>query len=558
MKIVLVAINAKYIHSNPAVYSLKAYAGDNRNEIEIAEYTINNRREDIISDLYRKNPEVLAFSCYIWNWELIKSLFADLKKILPNVIIWLGGPEVSFEADKILEKHSEIEGIMLGEGEETFQQLTCYYVDKAGEIGQISGIITRNEKTMSREPMCMDQVPFLYDEPEKFENKILYYESSRGCPFRCSYCLSSIDKTVRLRSLDLVKKELKLFLDRKVKQVKFVDRTFNCNHEHAISIWKYILENDNEYTNFHFEISADLINEEELKILSQMRPGLVQLEIGVQSTNPETLKEINRYVKMERLRLVVAEINGWHNIHIHLDLIAGLPFENFESFANSFCEVYEMKPDQLQLGFLKVLKGSKMYDNVEQYGIIYSSIPPYEVFQSKWISYGEILQLKSIEEMVEIYYNSNQYRTTLKLLQSCFTTPFVMFQELGKFYEKNQYHIQTPSRIARYDVLLEFAQEMDMNRVEIYKETLTYDCYLRENMKSRPSFSSDPGLIKELIKEARKTNDTAGKQMHIEMFTYPVWESVSRMEIKLETPKLVMFNYIERDPLTYEASVNLL
>jgi len=558
MKIVLVAINAKYIHSNPAVYSLKAYAGENRNEIEIAEYTINNRREDIISDLYRKKPEVLAFSCYIWNWELIKSLFADLKKILPNVIIWLGGPEVSFEADKILEKHSEIEGIMLGEGEETFQQLVYYYVDKVVEIGQISGIITRNEQASRREPMSMDKVPFLYDEPEKFDNKILYYETSRGCPFRCSYCLSSIDKTVRLRSLDLVKKELMLFLDRKVKQVKFVDRTFNCNHEHALSIWKFILENDNGYTNFHFEISADLINEEELNILSQMRPGLVQLEIGVQSTNPETLKEINRYVKMERLGLVVAEINSWHNIHIHLDLIAGLPFENFESFANSFCEVYEMRPDQLQLGFLKVLKGSKMYDNVEQYGIIYSSIPPYEVFQSKWISYCEILQLKRIEEMVEIYYNSNQYRTTLKQLQSCFITPFEMFQELGKFYEKNQYHIQTPSRIARYDVLLEFAQEMDMNRLEIYKETLTYDCYLRENMKSRPSFSRDIGLMKEQIKEARKTKDTAGKQMHIEMFTYPVWESVPRMEKKLETPKLVMFNYIERDPLTYEASVYLI
>ncbi len=370
MKILLVAINAKYIHSNPAVYSLKAFT--NREEVEIAEYTINNRREFVLSDLYQKHPDVLAFSCYIWNWSFIRELLTDLKKLMPKVKIWMGGPEVSYDAKEIVTTREEIDGIMIGEGEQTFKNLANYYITGEGELVHIPGIIARNPNgtslimTQPQEIMDMNKIPFLYDTPEEFQNRIIYYESSRGCPFRCSYCLSSIDKSIRFRSLALVKSELKLFLEKKVKQVKFIDRTFNCNHEHAMEIWRFLLEWDNGVTNFHFEIAADLLTEEEMSILSKMRPGLVQLEIGVQSTNSTTLQEINRVTDMNKLEQVVKEIVEWKTIHVHLDLIAGLPFEDYNSFKISFCNVYKMKPHQLQLGFLKLLKGSIMHENAEK------------------------------------------------------------------------------------------------------------------------------------------------------------------------------------------------
>ena len=551
MKYLLVAINAKYIHSNPAVYSLKAYAGKElENFIELAEYTINQQVQDILADIYRKKPTVIGFSCYIWNWNMIRELLPEISKVLPDTDIWLGGPEVTYDAEKILEKHSNLTGIFVGEGEATFRELVQCYVDMEEKQLQknrqelffnISGLCLPTGYTKPRTLTDITEIPFLYNDLAPFENKIIYYESSRGCPYHCSYCLSSIDKKVRLRNIDVVKKELQFFLDHNVKQVKFVDRTFNCNHRHAMEIWKYIYENDNGVTNFHFEISADILNEEEIALLNQFRPGLAQLEIGVQSTNEKTIREINRVMNVERLEKIVEAIRNGKNIHQHLDLIAGLPYEDFESFKKSFNRVYAMKPDQLQLGFLKVLKGSEMEERAGEFGICYAERPPYEVLYTKWISYDDILVLKKVEEMVEVYYNSNQYTHVLPFLERIFETPFDMFLELAKYYDSKGYFIKSPARTDRYNVLLDFAKTHDASHIDIYKELLTFDLYLRENMKTRPDFCADlkdetyrkfAGAFYKQEENSRKYlpayTDYSWKQLwkmtHLEPFYYPVWD----------------------------------
>lgn len=562
MQFLLTALNAKYIHSNPAVYSLRAYAGlENRKHIEIAEYTINNSITDILAGIYQRKPDVIGFSCYIWNISMVLELVVELNKVLPELPIWLGGPEVSFDAPKLLENYPMITGIMIGEGEETFKELLTYYIEKETDknnqekgLHNIAGLCLPDGYTAPRDIADMSKLPFLYDSLDEFRNKIIYYESSRGCPYSCSYCLSSIDKKVRLRNLELVEKELQFFLDHWVKQVKFVDRTFNCHHGHATAIWKYIKEHDNGITNFHFEVSADILNEEEISILNSMRPGLVQLEIGVQSTNPETIKAINRTMKVEKLEEIVARIHEGKNVHMHLDLIAGLPYEDYTSFGRSFNRVYAMKPEQLQLGFLKVLKGSAMHDKAGEYGIAYLDKAPYEVLFTNWLSFEEVLQLKRIEEMVEIYYNSNQFVYTIACLEKEFATPFEMYEALAAFYERNGFFVNTPSRVYRYQVLLQFAKERAPEKEELFKELLTYDLYLRENLKSRPEFARDMLAFKEEIREIKQTS----KLTHVEAFDYAVWNALEGEVEKLETTKLCLFDYQERNPLTFEAKVILL
>lgn len=576
MRILLTAVNAKYIHSNPAVYSLRAYAGERPGrEIRIAEYTINHRREDILADIYRQKPDMIGISCYIWNWTMVSSLLPELPKILPGVEIWLGGPEVSYNPEMLLEQYSMVKGIMVGEGEETFKEL----IDKETPIEQIAGIVYRGEqivRTKPRELTDISKLPFLYGNLEQFENKIIYYESSRGCPYRCSYCLSSIDKRVRLRNLETVKKELQFFLDHKVKQVKFVDRTFNCNHEHAMEIWRYLLEHDNGVTNFHFEIEGDILSEEELAILSKMRPGLAQMEIGVQTFNPQTLREIRRTTNMDKLCAVVAQIHQSHNIHVHLDLIAGLPYEDFDSFQESFNAVYRMHPEQLQLGFLKVLKGAYMHDMAQEYGLKYLDTPPYEVLSTRWLPYEQVLQLKEVEEMVETYYNSNQFTYTLRLLEQVFESPFALYQALALFYKEQGYFVQVPARGYRYQVLLAFAMTTPMrDKEQLIKEALTYDLYLRENAKSRPDFAPEPETQEEQaaykrwqrafyekeVEERTYLPDYTGydsrqlaKMTHLELFHYPVWEeNVDIMQRESNPASVMLFDYRNRNPLTYEA-----
>ncbi|MCM1087356.1 MAG: B12-binding domain-containing radical SAM protein [Muribaculaceae bacterium] len=602
MKILLTAINAKYIHSNPAVYSLRAYAGETLAPfLEIAEYTVNHKEEEILADLYRRKPDVIAFSCYIWNWSMVSRLLPELPKILPGVHIWLGGPEVSYNPDELLASYPMIGGIMIGEGEETFRELAAYYCGKDKNCGgaqdadnslnslesmegtaycstleSIKGIVYRGGDAVhraKREPVDMSKLPFLYENPAPFENKIIYYESSRGCPFHCSYCLSSIDKGVRLRSLDIVKKELQFFLDHKVKQVKFVDRTFNCNHEHAIAIWRYLSENDNGVTNFHFEIAADILGEEEFEILSSMRPGLVQMEIGVQTLNTDTLREIRRTTNLVKLKAAVERIQGFHNIHVHLDLIAGLPYEDYESFVRSFNGVYAMAPEQLQLGFLKILKGSYMAEKAADYGMQYKSTPPYEVLSTKWLPYEKLLCLKQVEEMVEIYYNSNQFRYTMPVLQTGFPDAYTMYLQLADFYRRRGYSLFSPSRSYRYEALLAYAEEAGLRmagKEGLLAQVLTFDLYLRENMKSRPDFARDLTPYKARIREFYRQEEAQRKYLpayagydarqlarmtHIEFFDYPVWEkSVPERMKKLDNPQLVLFDYHVRDALTYEAN----
>lgn len=544
MKILLVACNAKYIHSNLAVYDLQAYASDYADHIVLKEYTINQQKDDIMRDIYLEHPDVVCVSCYIWNLSFVKELMADLIKILPGADFWAGGPEVSYDAEKFLTENSEFKGVMVGEGEETFKELAGYYVEKnPQDLKDMTGICYRDGDQIIhngwRQIMDLSSIPFIYKDLSEFKNRIIYYESSRGCPFSCSYCLSSIDKKLRFRDTETVKKELQFFIDNKVPQVKFVDRTFNCKHDHAMAIWKYINEHDNGVTNFHFEISADLLREEELQEMSTMRPGLIQLEIGVQSTNPDTIKAIHRTMDFEKLKGIVDRIHSFGNIHQHLDLIAGLPYEDYDSFRHSFNDVYALKPQQLQLGFLKVLKGSNMMEMCREYGIVYKTQEPYEVLSTKWLDYDHVLKLKTVENMVEVYYNSGQFQNTLEYLEKFFPDAFSIYERLGSFYMEKGYGDVSHTRMRRYEILLEFLEDVPEISMDQVKDQMVYDLYLRENLKSRPSFARDQKPFERQIWDFRKREKVA-KNAHVEVFA---------------DGTVLLFNYADRDPLTNNAHV---
>ncbi len=544
MKILLVACNAKYIHSNLAVYDLQAYASDYADHIVLKEYTINQQKDDIMRDIYLEHPDVVCVSCYIWNLSFVKELMADLIKILPGADFWAGGPEVSYDAEKFLTENSEFKGVMVGEGEETFKELAGYYVEKnPQDLKDMTGICYRDGDQIIhngwRQIMDLSSIPFIYKDLSEFKNRIIYYESSRGCPFSCSYCLSSIDKKLRFRDTETVKKELQFFIDNKVPQVKFVDRTFNCKHDHAMAIWKYINEHDNGVTNFHFEISADLLREEELQEMSTMRPGLIQLEIGVQSTNPDTIKAIHRTMDFEKLKGIVDRIHSFGNIHQHLDLIAGLPYEDYDSFRHSFNDVYALKPQQLQLGFLKVLKGSHMMEMCKEYGIVYKTQEPYEVLSTKWLDYDHVLKLKTVENMVEVYYNSGQFQNTLEYLENFFQDAFSIYERLGSFYMEKGYGDVSHTRMRRYEILLEFLEDVPEISVDQVKDQMVYDLYLRENLKSRPGFARDQKPFERQVWDFRKREKVA-KNAHVEVFA---------------DGTVLLFNYADRDPLTNNAHV---
>ncbi len=513
-RFLLVAINAKYIHSNLAVYSLAAYARAAGIEAEFAEYTINHQIDVVLRDIYEKQPDVIGFSCYIWNMDFVMELAEELHKIMPQVPIWMGGPEVSWNPEERLAAMPFVTGIMIGEGEETFQELASYYQngkdfnklasyyqngENFSKLQQINGLCFRDDqgqifKTAFRPLLSMDDIPFPYGRLSEYKNRIIYYESSRGCPFSCSYCLSSVEKKLRFRSLPLVFEELAVFLREKTAQVKFVDRTFNCRHEHAYAIWKYILEHDNGVTNFHFEIAADLLREEDFELFRKMRPGLIQLEIGVQTTNSKTIEAIGRKMNLQKVAQCTEKVRNGGNIHQHLDLIAGLPWEDLKSFAKSFNDVYAMKPNQLQLGFLKVLHGTRMEKEVEEHGLVYRSHPAYEVLYTRWLSFSDVLQLKNVEETVEEYYNSGQFSVTLSYVVPLFETPFDFYSRFGAFLQKQGYRSVSQNRVGRYMALRHFLQEI-LKEVEKIKETAG-------------------GYTKETIREniEEKVKETAGKE----------------------------------------------
>lgn len=649
MRFLLCGINAKYIHSNLAIFSLKAYADRKKipgAEIILKEYTINNYVEDILQDLYEEKADVVIFSCYIWNISFVRELAAELKKVSPAVKIWAGGPEVSYAANKFLMENPAFDLIMQGEGEEVFSELIRLTVEEkcrikdvykqseskkvlsgivekrysierkqavkeekdiedkhfAGEdnvyptnyidmskLQKLQGIAVRDfsgkaalgnaESNIENKTkiintgfatlMNMDTIPFVYEDFHLFEHKILYYETSRGCPFCCSYCLSSVDKTVRFRSLPIVKKELDAFLEAKVPQVKFVDRTFNCNRQRAIDIWSYLVEHDNGITNFHFEISSDLLGEEELELFAKMRPGLIQLEIGVQSTNGETVDAIHRHMDLDKLFHYVDRVHELGNIHQHLDLIAGLPYENYERFGCSFDDLYAHEPDQLQLGFLKVLKGTMMEEEVKKYSILYRNQPPYEVLGTKWLSYDEIILLKGVEELVELYYNSGQYTLTLKYAVPFFESPFRFYEMFSAWYRGKGYHKLNHNRLEKYNILREFLREhIDENEWDTLDEIMLYDMYLRENVKGRPAWAKDTAqykkewkalyreqgekLFPEDVQAGIYDSKRAANQSHIEVFEINIkkFEQSGQVEKK---QVFCLFDYSRRNPLNRAA-----
>lgn len=649
MRFLLCGINAKYIHSNLAIFSLKAYADRKKipgAEIILKEYTINNYVEDILQDLYEEKADVVIFSCYIWNISFVRELAAELKKVSPDVKIWAGGPEVSYAANKFLMENPTFDLIMQGEGEELFSELIRLTVEEKCRIKDVykqseskkvlSGIVEKRysierkqavkeekdieDKHFAGEDnvyptnyidmsklqklqgiavwdfsgeaalgnaesnignktkiintgfatlMNMDTIPFVYEDFHLFEHKILYYETSRGCPFCCSYCLSSVDKTVRFRSLPIVKKELDAFLEAKVPQVKFVDRTFNCNRQRAIDIWSYLVEHDNGITNFHFEISSDLLGEEELELFAKMRPGLIQLEIGVQSTNGETVDAIHRHMDLDKLFHYVDSVHELGNIHQHLDLIAGLPYENYERFGCSFDDLYAHEPDQLQLGFLKVLKGTMMEEEVKKYSILYRNQPPYEVLGTKWLSYDEIILLKGVEELVELYYNSGQYTLTLKYAVPFFESPFRFYEMFSAWYRGKGYHKLNHNRLEKYNILREFLREhIDENEWDTLDEIMLYDMYLRENVKGRPAWAKDTAqykkewkalyreqgekLFPEDVQAGIYDSKRAANQSHIEVFEINIkkFEQSGQVEKK---QVFCLFDYSRRNPLNRAA-----
>ena len=584
MKVLLAAINAKYIHSNLGIYSLKTYGEKmlkewglaEQAEISLAEYTINHQMEQILQDIYKHKPDVIGFSCYIWNISYVKVILADIKKVLPDVKIWAGGPEVSYHGEAFLKEEPAVDLVMMGEGEITFAHFLKALLE-GEDLKQVPGLMVRNADgtftdTGFRQVMDMSQIPFPYAfmDMKELEHRIIYYESSRGCPFSCAYCLSSIDKKLRFRSLDLVLPELEWFLQAKVPQVKFVDRTFNCKKSHAMAIWQYIRDHDNGVTNFHFEIAADLLDKDELDLLSTMRPGLVQLEIGVQSTNEKTLEAIRRKTDIEEIREITETINSWHNIHQHLDLIAGLPWEDLESFKKSFNDVYEMEPEQLQLGFLKVLKGSYMEELIPDCDLLYSAAPPYEVLCTKWLSYGDVLELKDIEEMTEVHYNSRQFTCTLKELEKEFDTPYEMFSFMAGYYNKNHLFGISHSRIARYEILWKIIQErLEKNgkcetqgkpenggvseKLEQYRDLLMTDLYLRENVKSRPTFARDLSDSKDFVREFFQREEKTPEHLSgYEGYDSRQMAKMAHLE-PLRDGTYLLFDYKKRDPLSYNA-----
>ena len=550
MNILLTAINAKYIHSNPAVYSLRAYAcryGGSRyeEEIRIAEYTINQPVDEILMDIYERCPDILCISCYLWNINYVEQLIREIPKVLPETKIWLGGPEVSYNAREMLDGYPGLAGVMCGEGEQIFLELLETYA--AGNEPE--------EILTAREALDLSSIPFIYEHIKDFDNRIVYYESSRGCPFSCSYCLSSIDKCLRFRDPDLVRRELQFFIDHEVPQVKFVDRTFNCRHDHAMAVWSYIKEHDRGITNFHFEVAADLLNDEEIALIRSMRPGLIQLEIGVQSTNPDTVREIRRRMDLVKVEGNVAAVREARNVHQHLDLIAGLPYEDYDSFARSFDRVYAMKPDQLQLGFLKVLKGSLMHEKTEEYGLVYQDRPPYEVLSTKWLSYSDVIRLKKIEEMVEVYYNSGQFRNTMEQLEQAYASSFEMYGALADYYEKNGLSRISHSRIARYEILYHFMEETEgTERIAEYREWLTLDLYLRDNVKNRPAFLGENRVKPDEAAAFYKAEEEERRYLS-------GYEGYDRRQMRKMThlekigEEVLLFDYRKRNPLNGDAAI---
>ena len=521
MRILLVAINAKYIHSCPAVYSLRGSCLYPE-AVEIAEYTINDRYQDILGGILEREADLIGFSTYIWNTQLVQDLIRDIRRVKrESVILFAGGPEASYSPERFL---SSCDFVICGEGERPFRMITERAVSPSDSDSLSNdektkdcdrdrhsegyrrqsflrwirtnvpgaafhdGDVLRTNPAIPETNADIDAIPFLYDDLTLFDNRIIYYESSRGCPFSCTYCLSSIDKRVRFRKMETVLRELQFFIDREVPLVKFIDRTFNCSHERTMMIWRYLRDHDIGKTSFHFEIGADLLNEEELALLESLRPGLVQLEIGIQSTNPKTLTAIRRTMDLQKLCANIERLRSAQNINLHVDLIAGLPYEGLESFEKSFNDVYTLHADQLQLGFLKVLGGTEMHEMAEEYDIRYSGRPPYEVLSTKWLSCKDLDLLRRICDVLEYYYNSGQFTHTLAYLERYWESAFDFYRKLEDFFRRFGYDRERPAAARRYEVLKEFVRESGIcSEYPVFEEYLRLDRNLHIHKSRRRS-----------------------------------------------------------------------
>lgn len=543
MKVLLVSFNAKFIHSSLALRYIASYCEAFKDSMEVLELTINHEENDVIKEIYQKQPDVIGFSCYIWNMEMIESIIPILKQIMPHVKIVLGGPEVSYNGHQLFER-LPIDMIMENEGEPIWYDYMTHLLYDEMPLSEIKGILYRDsdgniKETQKREPMKMVDVPFVYDDLEGLEHKIMYYEGSRGCPFNCQYCLSSAEKGVRFLPLERMQNELQYFLDKGVKQIKFVDRTFNANKKIAMAIWQYLIEHDNGHTNFHFEIAAELMDEEIFQLLSRARQGLIQFEIGVQSTNLEVLKIIKRPMPFEDIKEVVLRIKALGNIHQHLDLIAGLPLEDYASFRKSFNDVISLRPEQFQLGFLKLLKGSGLRKHADDYGIIYKSKPPYEVLYTREMPYKDMLRLHQIEELVERYYNSERFHTSLEYLYTLFESPFDFYEALSMYWEEKGYDKVQHKKAAYYILLAEFALAQEGVQEELIKELIRFDWFKHEQVKEVPQelitldqqqykevantlLRNDELMIGTLKVDDEVTARQRLRRMHIEWFKYNI------------------------------------
>lgn len=581
MKVLLVSINAKFIHTNSAVYLLSANAGEFRKDVKIREFTINQSLDGMLQGIVEEKPDFIGFSCYIWNIDIVKKLVRECKKLLPSACVWLGGPEAEADAVQLMQEYPQIDGVMYGEGEMVLPEiLRCYdfsdsimslheqcestKTDLSERLSDVSGIFFRMNggviKSIPAKPVDLNELVFPYNEEilRQLSGKIIYYESSRGCPFHCSYCLSSEDNHVRFRSVDKVKKDLNLFLETKTPQVKFVDRTFNCNHKRMTELLQFMLEQDNGVTNFHFEIGGDLLTEEELDILQQFRPGAIQLEIGVQTTNAEVMERIGRVNKKDTLFANVRKLLTFGKQHIHLDLIAGLPGENLQSFIRSFDEVYNLHPHQLQLGFLKVLANTRIHREAGVYGITYREYPPYEVLETDSISYQELLELKQVEEMVEIYYNSGQFAEELRFAEHYFAdSPYRMYRELARLYFSRYMSGMQSSRMARYELLVEFIKSFTEETMhDVVVQLAVYDCYARERKKARPAFSlKNDGeyMVKSMMRESDRAI-VYHSENHAELFSIDV-KKTAETGTAVFKGNIAVFHYELRSPITGNADV---
>lgn len=557
-KVILAALNAKYIHSNLALRYLSRFQNNNqKHHVETMEFTINQRLDFIAEELFRKQPDVVLFSCYIWNVEMLRQLCPILKKIMPDCVIGFGGPEVSYESETFLRENPAVDFVMRGEGELVFTKyLEHLDAGNPATLGEIESLTYRQNgeifSTPQMHPMDLALLPFPYeDDFSDVQNQIIYYESSRGCPYHCGYCLSSVENGVRLVPLDKVLPDLQKFLDKNVPQVKFIDRTFNCKKSHAMAIWKYLHEHDNGVTNFHFEITADLIDQETIDFLKTVRKGLFQFEIGVQSTNPQTIRAINRNVDFAALSEIVQQIKDGGNIHQHLDLIAGLPYEDYDSFGCSFNDVYALHPDQLQLGFLKVLKGSMLHQKQKEFEIVYHDTAPYEVLTTHELPYADTLRLKYVEEMVETYYNSGRFLNTLAYLVPLYESPFAFFEALSQFWVSENYHYLGLSKMGLFDVLWRFVEQNPKVDKRKLQWEMKFDIALHEKPKKLPAwltvtneeqwhdkvfaFYGNPALWQKCLPHY-KSNKEAIRQTHLEVFGD-------------EKQKAVLFDYGKRDLL---------